>query len=289
MNKVTIAGLNIEFTSVNEEFFNKRLSDYENISFDKTDMILKTVALAEIKEPEGIIIDKTDLSTILKVGDNRFCRYLKDSQTGNILNTVYYNGDYSDIEIQLWKDRRHDIFSLIDFEYMYTGLAFSDRIAKTGGAVVHGSAISYKGECVIFSANSGVGKSTHAGLWGKRFKDKITIINDDKPAILFKNDIPYAFGTPWSGKTDINTNISAPVKAIIFIQRSDTNWIERLNVKSSIYNLAGQILRPYYDIKIGEDTLDIIDKLISAVPIYKLHCNISDEAVSTVINELYGG
>lgn len=289
MNKVTISNLNIEFEIIDTNYFNRRLKEYENTTFVKRDMILRTSACHNISKPEGVTVEQINDTTIIQIEDNKFCRYLISSETGKLLNAWYYSKDYSEVEIQLLKNGEHPVFSLTDYEYMYTGLAFSDRLTVLGGAVLHGSSVAYNGQGIIFSANSGTGKSTHTNLWKERFGNEIAIVNDDKPAIRFYEDTPYIFGTPWSGKTDLNTNLHVPLRAIVFIKRAETNWIEKLHVRDSVFNLTEQIWRPYYDTKIGEKTLDVIEKLISTVPIYRLHCNISQEAVTTVFNKLFGG
>jgi len=286
MKKATIANLNIEFMGINNDFWNERMKEYENNAFTQSDMKLKVTACDEITVPNGELIEKFNKMSIAAVKDNKICRCLTDDRTGEIINAIYYNKDYSEVEIQLLKGRVHPVFSLTDLEYLYTAFSFRDRITYLGGSVIHASAIAYENQGIIFSADSGTGKSTHTGLWKERFGDKLTIVNDDKPALRFYDDEPYIFGTPWSGKTDINSNIKMPLKAIVFIRRSEKNRIQRLNVRDSIFNLTRQIWRPSYDETIGEKTLDVIDRLIQSVPVYMLHCNISQEAVDTVYDEI---
>lgn len=247
---------------------------------------MTTTAYDNIQEPQGDIMETVNATTIVRMNDNRLCRYLREKETGRIAMATYYNQDYSEVEVSLWRGRKHAAFSMTDFEYMYSGFAFSDRLMVLGGAVLHGSAIAIDNSGIVFSANSGIGKSTHTSLWKERFGDKVAIINDDKPAIRFYDGIPYICGTPWSGKTDLNTNIKVPLKAIVFIQRATINRIERLNIRDSIFCLTGQMERPYYDIGLGIQTLDRIEKLVANVPVYRLHCSISQEAVEIVYEEI---
>lgn len=286
MKKVTIANVNINLTMIDNDFLNKRLYEYENNTFMQSDMILKTIACDEIKKPEGDLIKTINTANIVQIDNNSFCRYITDRKTDQIVQATYYNHDYSDVEIHLIKSRHYFDLSLTDYEYILTGIAYSDRLAALGGAVIHGSAITFENQGIVFSANSGTGKSTHTNLWKERFSNQVTLVNDDKPAIRFYDDTPYIFGTPWSGKTDLNTNIHSPLKAIVFIKRSDSNRIEKLNARDSIFNLTSQIARPYYDENLGNKTLNIIEKLVLNVPIYRLHCNISQEAVDVAYNEI---
>ena len=45
--------------------------------------------------------------------------------------------------------------------------------------LVHSSALVYDGGAYLFSADSGVGKSTHTRLWLQAFGDRVHILNDD--------------------------------------------------------------------------------------------------------------
>lgn len=287
MNHANIAGLHIEYSIVDTVFFNARLSRYASCEIASRDMLMRTTILDHIDPPQGELVKQIKSATIVQTSDGRIARSMMDRESGQVAAIVWSKPDYSEVDIHLWKHRHHPVFSLTDYEYMYTGFAFNDRLTYLDGAVLHGSALAINNEGIIFSANSGVGKSTHANLWKQCFKDEVTIVNDDKPALRFLDGKPYMFGTPWSGKTDLNTNVQVPLKAIVFIKRANNNAIERLNPRESMFALSSQIERPYYDSQLGMKTLDVIEQLISTVPVYRLHCNISFEAVQVVYDNLF--
>ena len=153
--------------------------------------------------------------------------------------------------------------------------------------MLHASSLAWRGHGIAFSANSGTGKSTHVGLWQQRFGDEVTVVNDDKPAIIFEGDKPLLCGTPWSGKSQINTNVMVPLDAIVFIERGEKNSIRRLDPLKSYFYLTSQLARPYYDINLGEKLVEFGERLLATVPIYCLTCNISTEAVETVVKEIF--
>ena len=140
---------------------------------------------------------------------------------------------------------------------------------------------------MIFSAISGVGKSTHTGLWKERFKERVEIVNDDKPAIRFRDEVPWIYGTPWSGKTDLNRNISVPLAAVVFLKRDIKNWIEPMNISERMYNITNQLMFPFYDEEAGRKLAAFAARLAQSVPMYYLHCNISQEAVEIVRKEIF--
>lgn len=186
--------------------------------------------------------------------------------------TLTYNPDACKKAIQ-----DHPELSPEVYVYMLLGKRFADALLDYDGFVLHSSAVSYQNNAYLFSADSGTGKSTHTQLW-KRCFDGAEIINDDKPAIRLIDGNFYVFGTPWSGSTPLNKNVSVPLKAICFIERGEKNSIERMTDNAKIIHLLlSQTLR-----RVGPDKTDklfaFIDKLIRNVPIYKLSCLPDEDA-----------
>ncbi len=284
MKSLNIANVKVNIEYTDNSFFDRRFEKYEDNSSGLPDLTITTHLKEEIVPPKGKIVGQVRDTTVIQVESNLFCRCTSSKVTGELRYAIFFDDTHTQIEIHIVKPEKASLFTITDYEYMLTGLTFSDRLTKLGGAVLHGSAVAYAGQGIIFSANSGVGKSTHTSLWKERFGSKTVIINDDKPAIRFYDHQPYIFGTPWSGKTDLNSNISVPLKAIVFIKRSEVNRLEYLTPRESIVLLSGQFWRPYYDNSICMLVMDFIDKLVRGVPILRLHCNISQEAVDTVFN-----
>ncbi|MDD2362422.1 MAG: hypothetical protein PHH84_05625 [Oscillospiraceae bacterium] len=285
---VRIAEIPIQISCHDTDFFTKRLEAYRLKDEDiRPRMTLKSSVCDEIIPPEGELIGKIKAINLKKTADGRFF-YYGDNRDNKVRSLTLYDPEYQIVEIKQLASRKHSVFSLTDFEYMYTGLAFSNRLAIEGGLVLHASALMYKGQGIAFSAISGTGKSTHTGLWSK-YLDDVQIINDDKPAVRFTDDKPFLYGTPWSGKTDLNNNICAPFSALVFIEQSQENSIKRMGPAEAYFDMASEVSRPSCDEALGIRMLDIMERLLECVPIYKLSCNISREAVKTVYEEIIGG
>ncbi len=174
-------------------------------------------------------------------------------------------------------------------EYMSTGAAFYRGLLRFNGLMLHASAVELDGKAYLFSAPSGTGKSTHTSRWVSYFgSERAAIINDDKPAIREIDGEFYVMGTPWSGKTNLNENKAVPPAAIAFIERGETNRIERMSAKEAIKNLMWQTVRPSKEQNMDR-LLISLDKLLKTVPVYKLYCNISDEAVEVAYQAMKEG
>lgn len=187
------------------------------------------------------------------------------------------------------KTRENEALTPEICEYLYTGNIFYLGLIHFGGLMLHSSAVLMDGRAYLFSAASGVGKSTHTALWQQAFgKDRAKILNDDKPAIRIEKDGIFAFGTPWSGKTDLNINVKAPIAGICFLERGEKNRIRRENGGAVIAKLLAQTVRPY-----KEQNMDIllhhVDKVLSEIPVYSMSCNISEEAARMSYNEMSKG
>ena len=164
-----------------------------------------------------------------------------------------------------------------DVEYMTSGFQFYRKLLNFDGMMLHSSAVVVDGKAYLFSATSGTGKSTHTQLWLKMFGDRAFILNDDKPALRLIDGVWYAFGTPWSGKHDISVNTGVPVAGIVMVERAEENEITPWSGKDAIFAIFTQVNRPR-DMEFRVKLLELLDKLITQVPVWKLRCNMDPDA-----------
>ena len=201
------------------------------------------------------------------------------------LEPYEYNGDLpTDIKIevsrQFYVDRQKENAHLTfdECEYLWSASYFYAQLAKYDGVMLHASCVEYNGKAYLFSARSGTGKSTHTHLW-LEYMPGSRIINDDKPAIRIIGSKAYAFGTPWSGKTNESINTGVPIAGIAFLSRGE-NSIKRVSGISVLKDFMDQTVRPSSK-ELMEPMLNVLDRILTDVPIYRLSCDMSEEAVKT--------
>ena len=151
------------------------------------------------------------------------------------------------------------------------------KLPLLGAMLLHSAVISDGGHGYAFTANSGVGKTTHIKIWQQAFGDEVSIVNGDKPIIRKKDGKWYAYGTPWCGKEGWNINTAVPLAAICFLRRGEKNTIAPLKAETAIGDIMPQLLIPD-DAAALMATLDLLDGVLTDVPLYELHCTISEEA-----------
>ena len=162
---------------------------------------------------------------------------------------------------------------------------FRLALIYNGGFTVHASSVICDGFGVAFSAPSGTGKSTHTALWLEQYTGAY-ILNDDAPAVRKKDGIWHIYGTPWAGSTGINQNSEAPLKGLVFLERSDKNTIRSMSALESINLLFEAIMHPVSD-ELMTIILSSVSSFMSESVICKLGCTISPEAPKVVKEFLY--
>ena len=176
--------------------------------------------------------------------------------------------------------------TLAQCEYIFAGSYFYRYLLKYHGFMLHASAVEVDGKAYLFSASSGTGKSTHTKLWQEYFGyDKALIINDDKPALKFEAGKWYVYGTPFSGKSDKNLTRKILLKSICMIERGLENKIWSISGKEAIALIIQQTILPRNNLLVN-NLLDLISDLLDRIPIYRMQCNISLDAVELAYKKM---
>lgn len=167
-------------------------------------------------------------------------------------------------------------------EYIWMGSEFYNALIRFNGMLLHSSCIVYENKAYLFSAPCGTGKSTHTQIWLKRFPGSY-ILNDDKPAVRITDRGVFVYGTPFSGKTDLNVNAEVPIGGICILGRDTTNHIHETTVEDALFNILNQTVRP-----VDEENMDMLlttlDKVLAEIPVYRLYCNMELEAAEVSYN-----
>lgn len=157
-----------------------------------------------------------------------------------------------------------------------------------GTMLIHSSALIYDGGAYLFSADSRVGKSTHTRLWLKAFGDKVHIMNDDKPVVKLLDNQAVAYGTPFDGGSGIALNEAYPLKAVIFIERGEENYVRIPETKEIIQKLYFQTAH-MVGAKTADNMLKNFEKLLSLTKFYVLTCNMEISAAYTAFSMIING
>lgn len=188
----------------------------------------------------------------------------------------------ADISLVLDKDeiqRRADHygFTIPLAEYQLSCELFCKEVLRYNAFVLHASAVLLGDKVYMFSAPSGVGKSTHAAIWKRCLGGRV--INDDKPLIRLVDGVFHAYGTPWCGSGFERLNEQGVVQTLFFIKRAVQNKIIRFNSEKALYLLLESMYRPLENTNM-DALISTLDSFLEKVTILGLECNMEDEAAA---------
>lgn len=174
-------------------------------------------------------------------------------------------------------------------EYLET-LAVYRRIAERmpcfDTVLFHGSCIAVDGEGYLFTAKSGIGKSTHTRLWRKLFGDRAVMVNDDKPLLRVNEEgSAIVYGTPWDGKHRLSSNIAVPLRAMCILERASDNVIREITKTEAYPMLLQQVYRPA-DQDAMRQTIFLLDRM--DIKLYRLCCNMDISAAELSYRTMAG-
>ena len=171
-------------------------------------------------------------------------------------------------------------------EYLYYGGSFYRALLHFDGMLLHASAVAFDGKAYLFSAPPGTGKSTHTREWVRALPGAF-ILNDDKPALRLVDGTVYACGTPFSGSSPLSVNVMLPVGGICVLERGDVNEIRPLSAAEALPWIYGQTTTQV-DASEGELLLDVLERVLSAVRLWRLRCRIGREAMECSFSAMVG-
>lgn len=135
--------------------------------------------------------------------------------------------------------------------------------------LLHGSTVVVDGKAYLFTAGCGVGKSTHTRLWMQLFGSRAAMLNDDRAFLAIENPVT-AYGSPWSGKHGIESNIQAPLTGICILERGMENTICHLPPEEALPFLLTQCFVP--SPQQSADVHALALRLADTIPLWKLQC-----------------
>lgn len=166
-------------------------------------------------------------------------------------------------------------------EFLALYREISAFLLRHGTLIIHGSGISYNGQGILFSAPSGVGKSTHVSYWQELFPEQVIVINDDKPLIRTDGKSCLLCGTPWAGIRRLHRNAEIPLRVICCLERGEENRVLPITAGEALPLLLQAVNRPSersdMDLVMGA-----VQRVLKDTAFFRVQCTNSPEAAETV-------
>ena len=165
-------------------------------------------------------------------------------------------------------------------------LALEKHFAKRGAHILHSCFLHYKGQAILFSGPSGIGKSTHAHLWCQYIEDT-HVVNGDR-CLIYKNKEGEYVASAWPvcGSSGICLTETYPLKAIVFMGQAPNNEVISVRPMQLFKQLSSQITINWWNKQQVSHTLDDLQQMLGKVNMCNYICNLTEEAPNKLYNEL---
>lgn len=182
--------------------------------------------------------------------------------------TATFNHDHTSVRIynkddKVFKKGTLESLTLFPTDQILLARVLADR----EGCYLHSSGVIFENKGLLFVGHSDAGKSTMV----KILKDKAEILCDDRIIVRRWPEGFRIHGTWSHGEVPDVSASSAPLDAILFLQKSTENCLIPIyDKKEIIKRLLACLIRPLVDIGWWEKMLSLIERVACDIPCYTL-------------------
>jgi len=152
-------------------------------------------------------------------------------------------------------------------------------LSSRQGCFVHASGIVIDGQGFLFVGHSEAGKSTML----KMLRNHGEILCDDRIIVRRWPEGFRIHGTWSHGELPDVSPASAPLRAILFLEKAlDNQLIPIEDNKEKLGLLLSHVVKPMVTADWWEKTLDLAEKIVHEVPIYRLQFDKSGQVVEVL-------
>ncbi|MDO5601113.1 MAG: hypothetical protein Q4G15_13280 [Lachnospiraceae bacterium] len=179
-----------------------------------------------------------------------------------------------------------DEMESLHYDSVFTSLfAMERQMIKRQSLILHCAYMKYQGRAVLFSAPSETGKSTQADLW-ERYRGSHTV-NGDRALLRKIDGIWNACGWPVCGSSGICQKGDFPIHAIVMLRQGKLNHVDRLTGMQAFSQIYSQITINQWNREFVMKAMELLDDLIKQIPIWRLDCNMTEDAVQCLESALF--
>jgi hypothetical protein len=191
---------------------------------------------------------------------------------------ILRQGNRSDIQI-LASAVPHGLTS----EVIVSSMEAIHHITAAGGFLLHASWIRYRDKAILFTAPSGVGKSTQAALW--ETLRGAELMNGDRAAVFPTEQGIQVRGIPFCGTSGVSKNVTLPLAAVVCLAQAPKTTITRLTGAKAFRQLWEGCCINTWNQEDMERCAQAVSDTVSQVPIFYLACTPDESAVLALEKE----
>ncbi len=222
-------------------------------------------------------------------GDHHWKLYQQDSgylfeafdpstRRRNMISRVTHDFDRAEVYVDPESSGTPPPWSLLRLMNPLGQWLLVNRLAQTGGVMVHALGIDDGGQGRVFVGPSGSGKSTLARFWGRR--KGVRILSDEHVILRRQGRHFYAYGTPWPGMAARFSKDPVEIRQVFFIEHHPEHRLFSESGGILASRLFAQLFLPRWNEGIIQSGATACEQLVQEVPCQRLgfakHANVID-------------
>ena len=233
-----------------------------------------------VPEPEGELVF-SDPALMVYQNRNIYLTYFGSASKSldQAYMVVRREDDRSDVRV-----KRNPHVAAISPKTVLKAMEMEHQLTVHSTLLFHSAFIEYQGRAILFTAPSGIGKSTQARLWCEHRGAKL--INGDRSAVKVTAEGVLACGVPFAGSSDVRQNVTLPLAAIVYIAQAPRTEVFRLTgvrAFKRIWEGCSLQLWNREDVERASQTAMDVAK---QVPVYYFPCTPDESAVQILQEQL---
>lgn len=276
--QMEIAGLSIRFYGL-PEFYTESFQEFLTpLSEDTPDQEIEFITAPPYSRTYGQVLLQNSEMSIYQNKDRYVIRFPQMENLEEVHMTP--DGSYARFYCspEMTTQNKENLFHAIRLVFLYLA-------QQKGRFAIHSASILYKEKAWLFSGHSGMGKSTHTGLWHQLLGTPY--LNGDLNLLGIQNGKIMVYGIPWCGTSGLFTTETKELGGIVLLGRSLTGEeIQELAPYEKTLRVMQRMISPAWTEQLLSLNLTFADQLSDQVPVLQLSCTKNPSAVYTIQHEM---
>ena len=273
-----IAGLSINFYGPVQLLGDRFADFYVNHPADEPDQEIEFITRSPASHNYGQVLLRNSDMTIFENSDRYVVLFPQMSNIHEVHMTL--DGSYVRFYCSnaVTDQTTENLFHALRLFFLFLA-------QRKGLFAIHSASILYREKAWLFSGHSGMGKSTHTGLWHQLLGTPF--LNGDLNLLGIHENRIMVYGIPWCGTSGIYTTRNYELGGIVLLGRDPArDYLEELSPSDQILRVMQRMISPAW--KEGQLTKNLFfaEEIADRVPILHLFCTKNQSAVKVIREEI---
>lgn len=162
-------------------------------------------------------------------------------------------------------------------------IGMEDILMHEQRVILHAACVDTPLGGICFAGESGIGKSTQAGLWCR--KETGRLINGDRTILHIADTEITGYGSPYAGSSKCYVNDSSRIVAILMLRQAKELSLRRLERSESFRRIYAGLTMNIWNKEFVLEALSVAERMAGIAPVFEWACD-KEQTTSARLREL---